>query len=88
MYAIRSYYVLARTQAVEAGFGRDRSRERRKGPRTLDVDVLLYGELVIDTPELVVPHPGMTERAFVLVPLAELSPGLADPRDGLSYNFV
>jgi len=77
--------LLARTQAVEAGFGRDRSKERRKGPRTLDVDVLLYGGLVIDTPELAVPHPGMTERAFVLVPLAELSPELADPRDGLPF---
>jgi len=74
--------LLSRTQAVEARFGRDRSRERRKGPRTLDVDVLLYGEAIVDTPDLAVPHPGMTERAFVLAPLEELSPGLRHPSTG------
>ncbi|HPB65937.1 MAG TPA: 2-amino-4-hydroxy-6-hydroxymethyldihydropteridine diphosphokinase [Spirochaetales bacterium] len=78
--------LLTRTQAVEASFGRDRTKERRKGPRSLDVDVLLYGDLVIDLPELLVPHPGMTERAFVLVPLAELSPALVDPRDGQPFS--
>lgn len=74
--------LLSRTQAIEARFGRDRSRERSKGPRTLDIDLLLYGELIIDTPDLAVPHPGMTERAFVLAPLEELSPGLRHPVSG------
>lgn len=71
--------LLADLQATEAAFGRDRTREQRWGPRTLDLDVLLYGDEVIDTPELVVPHPRMTERAFVLVPLLEVAPGLVLP---------
>ena len=52
----------------------DRVRTVRWGPRTLDVDVLLVGDERIDDPDLVVPHPRMTERAFVLVPLADLDP--------------
>jgi 2-amino-4-hydroxy-6-hydroxymethyldihydropteridine diphosphokinase len=53
-----------------------RVRTERWGPRTLDVDVLLVGDLVIDEPDLQVPHPRMWERAFVLVPLADLAPDL------------
>jgi len=53
-----------------------RVRTERWGPRTLDVDVLLVGEEVVDEPDLVVPHPRMWERAFVLVPLADLAPDL------------
>ncbi len=54
------------------------SRERpyRNAPRTLDLDILLYGQKTIDTPSLVVPHPRMNERAFVLLPLAEIAPKL------------
>lgn len=74
--------LLAATQALEARFGRDRSRERSKGPRTLDVDILLYGELVAELPGLSLPHPGLLERAFVVVPLAELAPGLVHPVTG------
>ena len=55
-----------------------RRRSVRWGPRTLDVDVLLYGEAVIDTPRLTVPHPRMWERRFVLEPLADLAPELID----------
>ena len=55
-----------------------RVREIRWGPRTLDVDVLLYGDQQIDTPDLTVPHPRMTERNFVMVPLLELDPSLLD----------
>lgn len=57
---------------------RDHGRERavRWGPRTLDIDVLLYGDATIDEEGLIVPHPRMTERAFVLVPLAEIAPEL------------
>ena len=60
----------------------DAHRERgvRWGPRTLDVDLLLVGDEVVDTPELVVPHPRMWERGFVLVPLAELAPHLVGQR--------
>lgn len=52
----------------------------RYGPRVVDLDILLYDNLIIDTPELVVPHPRMAERAFVLVPLAELAPDLIVPQ--------
>lgn len=71
--------LLSAIQGVEARFGRDRSRERFKGPRSLDVDILLYGELRLSTDQLSIPHPGMLERAFVLVPLCELDPDLRDP---------
>ncbi|ESA34385.1 2-amino-4-hydroxy-6-hydroxymethyldihydropteridine pyrophosphokinase [Leptolyngbya sp. Heron Island J] len=57
--------------AIEASFGR--IRRERWGPRTLDLDLLLYGDQVIDTPRLTLPHPRMHERAFVLVPLAEIA---------------
>jgi 2-amino-4-hydroxy-6-hydroxymethyldihydropteridine diphosphokinase len=60
---------------IERGMGR--LRLERWGPRTLDVDVLTYGEATIDEPELKVPHPRMFERAFVLAPLAEIAPALA-----------
>lgn len=71
--------LLDELQATEAAFGRDREREERWGPRPLDIDLLLYGEEVIDTPRLQVPHPRMHERAFVLVPLMEIMPGGALP---------
>ncbi len=58
-----------------------RVREEHWGPRTLDVDVLLYGDERIDTPDLVVPHPRAGERAFVLVPLADLAPERAEVLD-------
>jgi 2-amino-4-hydroxy-6-hydroxymethyldihydropteridine diphosphokinase len=70
-----AHALLAELQATEAAFGRDRSREERWGPRTLDLDLLLFGDQVIDSPDLQVPHPRITERAFVLVPLLEIMPG-------------
>jgi len=62
--------LLATAQRLEAG--ERRVRTERWGPRTLDVDVLLVGDATVDTPDLVVPHPRLRERAFVLVPLADL----------------
>jgi 2-amino-4-hydroxy-6-hydroxymethyldihydropteridine diphosphokinase len=59
---------------IERAFGRDRANERRWGPRTLDLDLLAYDDLQIDTPGLTLPHPRLFERAFVLVPLAEIAP--------------
>jgi len=56
-----------------------RVRTVRHGPRTLDVDVLLVGDLVVDEPDLVVPHPRMWERRFVVAPLADLAPDLVSP---------
>lgn len=66
--------LLARAHQVERALGRDRTRERRWGPRTADIDILAYDDLTLDTPELTLPHPRLFERAFVLVPLAEIAP--------------
>ncbi len=59
---------------IEAKFGRDRTSERRWGPRPLDLDILTYDDVQFETPELTLPHPRLFERAFVLVPLAEIAP--------------
>ena len=66
--------LLARAQAVERALGRDRAREQRWGPRPLDIDILTYDDVVLNEPELTLPHPRLFERAFVLVPLAEIAP--------------
>ena len=66
--------LLERMQAVEKALGRDRSNEVRWGPRPIDIDLLAYDDVVLDEPELTLPHPRMFERAFVLVPLAEIAP--------------
>jgi 2-amino-4-hydroxy-6-hydroxymethyldihydropteridine diphosphokinase len=65
--------------AIERDRGRDRLREERWGPRTLDLDLLLYRDELIDTPDLKVPHPRLRERLFVLEPLAEIAPELIVP---------
>jgi 2-amino-4-hydroxy-6-hydroxymethyldihydropteridine diphosphokinase len=67
---------------LERDFGRDRSASPPQGPRTLDLDLLLYGDEAIDEPGLEVPHPRLQERAFVLEPLAELDPALEVPGRG------
>jgi len=67
--------LLDETMLIEAAFGRDRTREIRWGPRPLDIDLLLVGDSVLDTERLTLPHPRITERAFVLVPLMEVLPG-------------
>ena len=68
-------------QSIEARHGRTRTGERW-GPRTLDLDILLYGDQHIDSPRLRVPHPGLAERNFVLYPLAEIAPNLDIPGMG------
>ncbi|HLO50400.1 MAG TPA: 2-amino-4-hydroxy-6-hydroxymethyldihydropteridine diphosphokinase [Kamptonema sp.] len=65
---------------IEAKFGRQ--RREKWGPRTLDLDLLLYDNLILETPTLVLPHPQMTERAFVLVPLAEIAADWVHPVTG------
>jgi 2-amino-4-hydroxy-6-hydroxymethyldihydropteridine diphosphokinase len=77
--------LLAAAHDIERSLGRDRSAEQRRGPRTIDIDILLYGGVVSCDPVLILPHPRIAERAFVLVPLLELSPDLADPRTGEPY---
>ena len=73
--------LLQRIYAVEAAGGRQRGA--RWGPRTIDVDILLYGEVEVRTSALTLPHPGIAERAFVVVPLNDLAPDLRLP-DGRS----
>jgi 2-amino-4-hydroxy-6-hydroxymethyldihydropteridine diphosphokinase len=67
--------LLRETQLIEAAFGRDRATEVRWGPRMLDIDLLLVGDEVVDSPDLTLPHPRIAERSFVLVPLMEVMPG-------------
>jgi 2-amino-4-hydroxy-6-hydroxymethyldihydropteridine diphosphokinase len=68
--------------AIEGRFGRDRAAAPAQGPRTLDLDLLLYGDAEIDEEGLRVPHPRLHERAFVLGPLQEVAPGLEVPGMG------
>ena len=72
--------LLAQIQAIETRHGRE--RPYRNAPRTLDLDLLLFGDAVIDSPALTVPHPRLHERAFVLRPLADLAPQLQVPGHG------
>ena len=68
---------LSRMLAVERLMGRVRTEP--KGPRTIDIDIVFFGDDVLDTPELTVPHPAMSQRRFVLEPLAEIAPKLVHP---------
>jgi 2-amino-4-hydroxy-6-hydroxymethyldihydropteridine diphosphokinase len=68
--------------AIELDFGRDRAASPPNGPRTLDLDILFYGDLVLTASGLEIPHPRFASRAFVLVPLNEIAPDLRDPRSG------
>jgi 2-amino-4-hydroxy-6-hydroxymethyldihydropteridine diphosphokinase len=72
--------VLERTQDAERKLGRVRTL--KNGPRTVDVDILLFGDLICDDPGLTIPHPRYRERRFTLEPLAELNPELSDPATG------
>jgi 2-amino-4-hydroxy-6-hydroxymethyldihydropteridine diphosphokinase len=73
--------LLVQLKGLEASLGRERPAVRW-GPRQIDLDLLLHGESRITEPDLTVPHPGLAERAFVLVPLAEISPDLTVPGRG------
>jgi 2-amino-4-hydroxy-6-hydroxymethyldihydropteridine diphosphokinase len=78
--------LLAALKVIERNLGRRPTF--RYGPRLIDLDILLYGTLVLDTPMLTIPHPRLMERAFVLVPLAELSPDLVHPILGKTIREV
>jgi 7,8-dihydro-6-hydroxymethylpterin-pyrophosphokinase len=69
--------LLSAVKKLEEKIGREPGF--RYGPRLIDIDILLYGDLTVGLPELQIPHPRMVQRAFVLVPLAELAPGLVHP---------
>jgi len=66
--------------AIELSFGRDRTHGIPNGPRSLDLDLLLYGDRIVKTQNLEIPHPRMAQRAFVLVPLMEIASGLIHPQ--------
>ncbi|MCR4714503.1 MAG: 2-amino-4-hydroxy-6-hydroxymethyldihydropteridine diphosphokinase [Treponemataceae bacterium] len=79
--------LLLQTQAIEAEFGRDRSREIRNGPRSLDIDIEIFGNGTVNEPDLVIPHPRLMERSFVLVPLLEILEKSADKTERDSDAF-
>lgn len=79
--------LLGACQEIERRRGRDRAEELRYGPRTLDIDILLYDDQVIREPDLEVPHPRLTERAFALVPLAEVVPAGTTLPDGHTVTW-
>ena len=83
---LRPAELLAALRQIELRYGRQRSFPN--APRTLDLDLLLYGDEQIDTPALTVPHPRMHERAFVLAPLLELDPAAVIPGRGSAANLL
>jgi len=74
--------------AIEHAMGRDRAAVPAKGPRVIDLDLLLFGNVVMQTDELTLPHPAMHERRFVLEPLAEIAPGMVHPGLGKSVGAM
>lgn len=76
--------LLERTQKIEGDLGRRRLKPG--GPRTIDIDILLHGRAVVHTPRLVIPHPRLASRRFVLEPLAQLAPGLRHPVSGRTVS--
>ncbi len=80
--------VLALCQRLEAAAGRDRGREERWGPRTLDLDLLIAPGLVVESPDLFLPHPRLAERRFALGPAAELAPDWLHPRNHCALSLL
>jgi 2-amino-4-hydroxy-6-hydroxymethyldihydropteridine diphosphokinase len=78
--------LLQKLMAIEKDFGRDRSTGRVNGPRTLDLDILLFDQLILREPGLEIPHPRLPERAFALVPLVEIAPQMMEPGSGRTVS--
>lgn len=72
--------LLSLIKGIESSMGRDLSL--RNAPRVIDIDIILYGDTIMESPELIIPHPRMRERAFVLVPFAEIAPEVVHPITG------
>jgi 2-amino-4-hydroxy-6-hydroxymethyldihydropteridine diphosphokinase len=93
--SLTPHQLLARAIACERAFGRDRAHERHWGPRTLDIDLLAYDDVAMNDATLTLPHPHLFERAFVLVPLAEIAPDrvivgirVGDARDHIDTSGI
>jgi 2-amino-4-hydroxy-6-hydroxymethyldihydropteridine diphosphokinase len=71
---------------LERRYGRDRSHDRPDRPRMLDLDLLVFDERIVNSPKLTLPHPELARRRFVLVPLAEIAPGMRDPVTGITVK--
>lgn len=80
------FVLLKKINEIEAAYGRDRSKEMRFGPRSLDIDIEIFGNQIINTPTLVVPHERIKEREFVLVPLLEIFDKFADKKEKQKYQ--
>jgi 2-amino-4-hydroxy-6-hydroxymethyldihydropteridine diphosphokinase len=80
--ALAPLQLLGELLGTERAMGRDRSKTVAKGPRVLDLDLILFGDVIMQTPMLTLPHPAMRDRRFVLEPLAEIAPGMVDPVSG------
>lgn len=80
--------LLDRALEIERSLGRVRDPDRRAGPRTIDLDLLVFGDAVVDEPGLVLPHPRLGDRRFVLEPLAEAAPALAVPGLGRAADLL
>ncbi|MDB5824795.1 MAG: folK [Herminiimonas sp.] len=83
---LSAHALLAHLHGIEKEFGRERTH--RNAPRTLDLDILLYGDSTINSEDLVVPHPRMSQRAFVLLPLLQIDPFISLPGLGPAHTFV
>ena len=80
--------LLKEINKIEKQFGRNRAKERRWGERSLDIDILLFGNEIINSPDLVIPHPRLKERRFALEPLLKIIPEAREPGTGLFYQKV
>ena len=78
--------LLKQVNQIEATFGRNREKEIFKGPRTLDIDIELFGNQIVKTENLEIPHKNLKERQFVLIPLLEIFPKYAEPISGAFYS--
>ncbi len=83
---IEPFELLEIIHQIEREAGRDRKKAGWMGPRTIDIDILLFGSRVIESENLIIPHARMNERAFVLVPLLDLDPAIRDPVTGERYS--
>ena len=84
--SVEPYELLNILKKIELEMGR--TREVRKGPRIIDLDILLYDDIINDAEELIIPHPGITRRHFILKHLLEIDPDLIDPVEKRSYREI